>query len=295
MKASFHRIYTEDKIELHGLLYEPDSETKTVVAQVHGMGGNFYQDNFFDASAKVLSENNIAFSPFNNRGNGLITTFKKFNKDIDYIRFGTARERFKDCILDIKAHLDFLENQGFTNIHFCGHSLGASKVVYYQAKTQDKRVKSLILLSPPDLPGLVRDYYKEKFKQIITVAEKLIEEGKGDELMPIEVWDEYPITANTYLNLFGDNSEAAIFNFHNPRDEFKILSQVSCPIFTVMGRKDDVLIIQIEDIMKIIQEKAKSSPRCEYKILGNATHEYRGYEQQLAEAILNWIKSFRTK
>lgn len=292
MKTSFHRIYTEDKIELHGLLYKPDNETKTVVAQVHGMGGNFYQDNFFDALAKILPKNNIAFSPFNNRGNGLITTFKKFNRDIDYIRFGTARERFKDSIIDIKAHLEFLENQGFTNIHLCGHSLGAVKVVYYQAKIRDKHVRSLILLSPPDLPGLVRDYYKEKFGEIVTIAEKMKKEDMGDELMPIEVWNEYPITANTFLNLFGDDSEAAIFNFYNQEKGFQILSKVACPIFTVMGRKDDVLVIPIEEIMRIIKAKAKSSPRCEYKILGDATHDYRGYEQQIAETVLDWVNSF---
>lgn len=291
MKTSFHRIYTEDGLELHGLLYEPDEKTKTVLAQVHGMGGNFYQDNFFDALAKILPENNIAFSPFNNRGNGLITTFKKFNKDIEYIRFGVAREKFEDCLLDIKAHLDFLEKQGFSNIHLCGHSLGTCKVVFYLAKTQDKRVKSLVLLSPGDMLGLVR-MNKERFEEEITTAEKMTKQGKGDELMPREVWDEYPITANTYLNLFRDNSEAAIFNFYNPKDQFKKLSKISCPIFSVMGKKDDSFVVPIEDTLRIIKEKAKSSPRCECKILGDANHNYIGYEQQLAETILKWINSF---
>lgn len=291
MRTSFHRIYTEDKLELHGLLYEPDKKTTTVLAQVHGMGGNFYQDNFFDALAKILPENNIAFSPFNNRGNGLLTDFKKFNKDIEYIRFGVAREKFAYCLLDIKAHLDFLKKQGFANIHLCGHSLGACKIVYYLAKTQDQKVRSLILLSPVDMLGLVR-MDKKRFEEEISTAEKMVSVGGGDKLMPRDVWDEYPITADAYLNLFGDDSDAAIFNFYNLEDKFEKLSKVPCPIFAIMGRKDDSFVIPIEDTMKTIKEKAKSSPRCEYHILGDATHDYKGYEQQLAQAISKWVNSF---
>ncbi len=293
MKTSFHRIYTEDKLELHGLLYEPDKKTTTVLAQVHGMGGNFYQDSFFDALAKILPENDIAFCPFNNRGAGLITTFRrpKSNGEVEYVRFGTSKEKFEYCVLDIKAHLDFLEKQGFTNIHLCGHSLGTCKVVYYLAKTQDQRVRSLILLSPIDMLGLVR-MDKKRFEEEISTAEKMVSEERGDKLMPRDVWDEYPITANSYLDLFGDSSETAIFNFFNPKDKFEKLSRISYPIFSVMGKKDDSFVVPIEDTMRIIKEKAKSSPRCEYKILGDANHNYIGYEQQLADTILKWISSF---
>ncbi|GAF93099.1 unnamed protein product, partial [marine sediment metagenome] len=236
-------------------------------------------------------ENNIALSPFNNRGSGLLTDFRKSNKNVEIIRLGTAREKFEDCLFDIKAHLDFLEKQGFTNIHLCGHSLGTCKVIYYLAKTQDKRVNSVILLSPSDMLGLVRKD-KERFKEEIITAEKMIKQGKGNRLMPRDVWDEIPITANSYLNLFGDNSETAIFNFYNSKDKSEKLSKISCPILSVMGKKDDSFVVSIKDTMRIIKERAKSSPRCEYKILGDADHNYIEYEQQLADTILKWINSF---
>ena len=167
MKTSFHRIYTEDGLKLHGFLYEPDKRTSTVLAQVHGMGGSFYQPHFLDALAETLSKNNIAFSPFNNRGSGLLTNFRKSNKNVEIVRLGTSREKFEDCLLDIKAHLDFLEKQGFSNIHLCGHSLGTCKVIYYLAKTQDKRVNSVILLSPSDMLGVIRKDNKRYKKEII--------------------------------------------------------------------------------------------------------------------------------
>ncbi len=293
MKTSFHRIYTKDSLELHGLLYEPDKKAKTVLAFIHGMGGNFYENKFLDNLAETLTQNNIAFCPFNNRGNSFMTDFlKKTEKGIKFVTIGNANEKFEDCVLDIKAHIDFLQKQGFTNIHLSGHSLGSPKIAYYAAKTKDKRIKSLIFISPSDMLGLVREEPK-RFKQNITMAKRMIKQKKGNELMPTRVWDEYPITANTYLSIFGDDSKAVIFNFYNPELGYKILSQIPFPIFTTMGRKDDVLVIPIEDIMRIIKEKAKSSPRREHEIIGDAPHSYRGFEESLTKAILTWIKSFR--
>ncbi len=289
MKTSLQRIYAEDGLELHGLLYKPDSDSKTVVAHVHGMAGNFYENNFLDFLAKTLTENNVAFCPFNNRGKGNMSTFvRKINDKIQYPVIGNVYEKFEECILDIKAHVDFLENQGFTNIHLMGHSLGVPKVVYYLGKSQDERIKSLILLSPADMLGLIREK-KEIFNKGILIAKNMISEGRGNDLIPKKVWDEYCLSANTYVNFFDDNAETGVLNFHNQNDEFKILSQILQPIFTVMGRKDDVLIIPIEKIMNMIKEKAKCSKKCEYEILGDATHDYKEYEQQLADTVLNWV------
>ena len=293
MKTTFHRIYTKDNLELHGLLYQPDKKTKAVLAWVHGMGGNFYENKFLDGLAKTLTDNKIAFCPFNNRGNSFITDFlKKTKKGYSFPVIGNAYEMFEDCVIDIKAHIDFLKKQGFTDIHLSGHSLGSPKIAYYAAKTKDKRIKSLIFISPSDMLGLVRE--EKRFKEDIAIAKRMLKQKKGNELMPIRVWNEYPITVNTYLSIFGDDSKAGIFNFYNPELGFKTLSQIIYPIFTTMGRKDDVLVIPIEDIMRIIKEKAKSSPRCEHEIIGDAPHSYRGFEEPLAKAILTWIKSLRT-
>ncbi len=292
MRTSLQRIYTKDNLELHGLLYQPDRKNKSVLAFVHGMGGNFYENKFLDSLAKDLTDNNIAFCPFNNRGNSFMTDFlKKTKKGIGFVTIGDAYERFEDCLLDIKAQIDFLERQGFSNIHLSGHSLGAPKIAYYAAETRDKRIKSLIFISPSDMLGSVREEPK-RFKEDIAVARRMIKQKKGNQLMPRRVWDEYPITANTYLSIFGDESKAGVFNFYNPEYGFKTLSQIDCPIFTAMGRKDDCLLMPIEKMMRTIKEKAKASPRCEYQIIGQAPHTYRGFEGQLTKAVLGWIKSF---
>lgn len=292
MKTSFHRIKTDDNLELCGLLFEPDKKSKIAVVHIHGMAGNFFENRFLDYLAKTFTKNGIAFAPFNNRGYSFISDSRVGKSD--FKRIGSVYEKFEDCLLDIKAHIDFLEKKGYKEIFLCGHSLGTPKVAFYQAKSQDKRIKSVILLSPTDMLGLVRED-KKTFKKDMGEAEKLVKKRKGDKLISHEVWDEYPLSANTYINLFGDKSNTAIFNFHNPKKGFKILSKIKSPILAIMGKKDDVMIIPIKKLMKMIEDNAKSSICVQTKILGNAPHNYRDYEQKLADEIVKWIKSFKLK
>jgi pimeloyl-ACP methyl ester carboxylesterase len=290
MKTSLHTISTEDGLQLHGVLYQPEEKTDIVLVHVHGMGGNFYENKFTENLAKTLTDNGIAFFPFNNRGNGSITDFVRIKNDKkDFVTYGTTNEKFEDSPLDIQAGIDFVKEKGFTKIHLSGHSLGAPKVAYYASKTKEN-LQSIIFLSPADMLGLARED-KDQFEKEITNAKKMIEDGKGDELLPEYVWGDYLLKANTYINLFGDESETAIFNFHNKDLGFETISKIDEPILTIMGRKDDVAIIPIEEIMEIMEKEAISSPRSETKILGDSNHIYQGYEQELADVLKDWIVS----
>lgn len=283
MKTTLCRTFTEDGLELHGILYEPDQKTKKILAHVHGMAGNFYENKFLDNIAKTLTDNGIAFCPFNNRGNSNMTTFlKKTDSGFQYPMIGDIYEKFEDSLIDIKAHIDFLEKkEDYEEIHLSGHSLGAPKATYYLGKTHDKRIKSLSLLSPADMIGLAKD--EKEYEEKLSIAKKMIKDGIGNKLMSQKMWGEYPLTADTYLNLFSEDSEVNVLPFHDSASEFKVFASITQPIFTAMGKKDDVLIIPIEDIMKMIKEKAKASERCECAIIGNADHGYRGEEQREEE------------
>ena len=290
MKTTFHRIYTKSNIELHGLLHQPDQPTKTVVAYVHGMGGSFYGNAFLDQLAKTLTSAGIAFCPMNNRGAGLIETLIKVtDSKVEYLNEGgSARERFEGCVEDIGAHLDFLEDCGFETIHLAGHSLGSPKVVYYAAKSGDQRPQSLTLISPSDMLGLVREDMSE-FQDWIDEANKMIAAGQGDALMSRYIWGEYPISANTYVNLFADDSKAAVFNFFKPDDDLPVLKEVAVPVLAVMGTKDNALTISINETMDRLEKGFSASPKFTSHVVENGTHDYRGFEEELASTVTEWI------
>lgn len=290
MKTTLHRILTKDHLELVGFLYEPDQDSKKILVHVHGMGGNFYENKFLDHIAKTLTDSGVAFFTFNNRG---CESFKDLTQIVGdkkkFVRIGNAYEKFEDCLLDIGAAIDSVSKWGFSKIHLSGHSLGSPKVSYYLSETNDPRVSSVLLLSPSDMLGLVRDN-PERFKQDIEEATHMVNSGKGGELLSRQVWDEYPISASTYLSLFANGAKAGIFNFHNPTDKLEVLNKITQPLFAIMGRKDDSLIVPIEETMDRITKAAKNSSCVETKILGDANHGYFGSEQELADEINRWIQ-----
>ncbi|MEY2665503.1 MAG: hypothetical protein RLZZ480_608 [Candidatus Parcubacteria bacterium] len=290
MKTSFHRVYTKDGLELHGLLYEPEKRSKTVLVHVHGMGGNFYENKFLDFIAAELVKSGISFCVFNNRGCEFIKETYRVGEDgtSSVVRIGTSYENFEESILDIEAYIDFVTEQGFENIHLSGHSLGCSKVAYYLLEKGEERIKSLLLLSPSDMLGLVRGD-KSKFEKEISEATTLVREGRGEEIMSEWVWGEYPISARSYLSLFADDAKDAIFNFYNPKDALECLSKITIPTYAVMGRKDDALTVPIEQTFSRLETVLAKSVKIKTEILGEANHGYRGHENELAEAIKQWL------
>ncbi len=291
MKTSLRRIYTEDHIELVGLLYEPETPTSKVLVHVHGMAGNFYENKFLDYLAQTLTDNGIAFFVFNNRDCEFVKDLYKVESDKrTTVQIGSAYERFEDSVLDISAAIDFAEKQGFSEIHLGGHSLGSPKIAFYFAETQDIRIKSILFISPPDMLGLVR-MEKEQFQKDITEARELADEGQGKQLVTHPIWGEYRISADTYISLFADDSKDAIFNFLDPAGSFDTLGKITVPTFAVMGHKDDALVIPLEETFEKLSKALSSSPKVETRMLGDANHGYIGNEQDLAGAVKEWLSN----
>lgn len=288
MKTSLHRIITADSIELVGLLYEPEEATDKILVHVHGMAGNFYENKFIDSVAKNLTDNGTALFVFNNRGCELVKDLIKIvDEERTIVKIGNAYEKFEDSLIDIRTAIDHV-SKNFSEIHLSGHSLGSPKVAYYSAKSGDKRLKSVIFLSPSDMVGLIKG--DKNYNRDINMARQMISEERGNELLPNTVlWNDDFLSAGTYVGLGGEESAVAIFNFHDPEDKFELLSEITLPVCVIMGKKDDALVVSIKETMDRTKKALSSSPEVKVVILGDADHGYNGFEQDLAEAINSWI------
>lgn len=293
MKMSFHRTYTEDNLELCGVLYQPEYKTDKIVINFHGMAGNFYENLFIDFMSNEFTKGGFAFLSTNNRGHDMFNdTASIKNNDLSWKKIGAAFEIFEECIYDIKAWIDFAEKLGFKEIFIQGHSLGAVKVTYYLSETGDSRIKGLILLSPPDMLGLHlgREEDKKKWEESMKLAKKLIGEGKGNEILPNLIWDWYYLSANTFMNFSKLDSKTNTFPFYKPNSGFKELSQIKCPMIAIFGSKDDAIVTDPKKCLKILKEKAVSTKICSTFIIDGAPHSYRNHEQELAAIVRKWLE-----
>ena len=293
MKGEFCRVLTPDGIELQGFFVTPSGGVSEItVLHIHGLAGNFYENRFIDYIAEALSKIHINFLTFNNRGHDYIADFLYQEKDtgkITYKQIGAAFETFRECVLDIKAWIEFLKSRGSNKIIIQGHSHGAIKAVYYLSETQDSQVIGLILLSPSDDLGLQRSDLGEKFNEALEVAKKLVSEGREKELMPKEYF-VYPISAKTYLDSFERGSPLGIFNLsRTDREEFPELQKIKVPVLVIIGTVEEAFLGEPQQFLSDLESLFKNTESFTGYVIEGAPHNYLGHEEKISEKIGQWV------
>lgn len=289
MKTTFLRQTTDDKLILQGLLYEPEKPTKNVILHIHGMSGNFYENRFLDPMASTFTENGWAFLTPNTRGHDFIADLPIAGNEEKFRRVGNIFETFEECVLDIKCWMDFAEEKGYTNIILQGHSLGCSKVVYYLFKTNDKRVKKLVLASQADMVGFGLKW--DKNKEMTILAKKLMKENKPNQILPeiLEGWSY--LSAKTHLDFHTPGNPIDVFNTHDPNARSQALEAVKIPTLAFMGdNKDSYITKTPEESLEIVKRKMTHCPKLDISIVKGAPHSYFAHEQEVAKLIINWVK-----
>ncbi|KXK10420.1 MAG: Alpha/beta hydrolase family protein [Microgenomates bacterium OLB23] len=287
MQTSYHHTTTEDELILQGLLYEPDNKADKLILHIHGMGGNFYENRFLDAMSQAYTDNDWALLVPNTRGHDIIADFPLAGETEKYKRIGNSLEIFEECLLDLKAWIMFAEERGYKDIVLQGHSLGAVKVAYYQAKTNDKRISKLILASPPDMVGLAED--DKNHQKHMVLSKSMVQEGKGDTFLPDLLWDWYWLSAKTYLDFGERGNEIDVFNTYDKQAQ-SILSEISIPVLAFLGGKDDAAIMPIADALEVIKNKATACSQFDTHIVEDAPHSYFGHEEEVADLVMKWLK-----
>ncbi len=102
MKTFFTEMRSTDCIAMHGVLFEPDEKTDTIVIHHHGIEGNFYENTFIPFMAEAYTSAGIAFMTYNNRGHDYICDLKMDTSDgVKSLKGGTAFEKIADNAMDV--------------------------------------------------------------------------------------------------------------------------------------------------------------------------------------------------
>ena len=285
------RIYfsTEDQIELVGLLEIPENPTNKVVISVHGM-----QSNCLKQRETILSENitksGIAYFAFNNRGAEVMTYTKKISGEKN-LNGGVVYEDVLDGYYDIKAAINKMCELGFEEIYLQGHSLGCTKIVYAYNKLKQENnidnIKGIILLSLVDIPDCQKYDLGNKYNEMMQYAEVKEKEGKERELMPEESFD-HPISVKSYLRYFKYNQDIDFAKFSDKDYEFIELNNIQIPLFLRWGNVYELVIQNLDDLVKFLKSKIKND-KLDIGYIDGADHGYTGKEKLLAEQIIKFI------
>lgn len=282
MKQELVRINSIDGIEMPGILYRPDKDTKKIVIHVHGLNGNFYENRFIDVLAKTYTNKNIALLTFNNRGKDYISEFIK-GKYSEII--GGCLERFKDCILDIEGAINWVKGMNYNEIILEGHSYGCNKVIYYYTKKKGDNVKQIILLAPCEIPAECKKFLtKEEYEKAKNESTQLVKDSKENELIDFSVTANGKIAAGTYYYDFlpgGENDFIKYSDGINGKSE--VLNKIKIPVLITFGDKDECVLTENMDTVK--GYLTNNIRYCNIQIIEGADHSYTNKENELGKII----------
>lgn len=290
MKTFFVEMKSTDCISMHGVLFEPDEKTDTIVIHHHGMEGNFYENTFIPFMAETYTNAGIAFLTYNNRGHDYICDLKRDTPDgVKSIKGGTAFERIADNAMDVEGAVKYCENKGYSKLILQGHSSGANKIVYAIAKKKIN-VYATILLSPCDDFGLyASETSAEEINNYRQLAKRMIAEGKEEDFMPKEAYMGTLISARTYLECSEEGSAIDVFPYRDKENPFTYFSKIATPIFISFGTKGDYLMQEFSYVEDLLNSRKAETVEISFNLIEGAAHNYRNHEQELSDKIVNWI------
>lgn len=284
-----------DGVELNGILYNCKEKSNEVILAVHGMTSNCFKER-----DKVISENSnkngIDYFCFNNRGSELARYIKKdINGKEEKIIAGTSYEDVLEGYEDILGAIIKLKELGYENIYLQGHSLGCTKIVYTYNELVDEEeydvlsnIKGVILLSLIDIPKAIKVYLGDKFSEYVSLAEEKEQEYKSYELMPKDAFIN-PISAKTFLRYVRDNKDID-FAGYGKDNELEKLNNIKVPLMMRWGNQNEMILQSADELVNIVTNIIENKNK-DIDYIDGANHQYNGKEKELAEQIIEFIKS----
>ncbi len=111
--------------------------------------------------------------------------------------------------------LAWLKKKGAKSVVFAGHSTGANEVATYVGTHSDPAVSRVIMITPSTVdhssytPAGYRSRYNKDVNEIMAHANKLVDSGRGDEIMKNTDFlfcPGAPVSAETFVSYYGSGA-----------------------------------------------------------------------------------------
>lgn len=301
MRLEFVQLLSTDKLKLPGLLYAPEKPTKKAALWLHGMGDNgmFYNPKRINALGKALTDQNIAFLSFNNRGahdQKIISIADSEEK----FQGGTHYELIGDCIKDIEGAVQFLKARKYTEFYLLGHSSGANKICVYNQKARQNPFSKYVLAGPGDDIGLCySELGEETFLGALKTAGALVKTGKSLETMP-EKSGMYPFSAQAAQDILDPDGDYNTFPFYEVtskrlggKQPFQEYRTIRIPTLVVYGENDEYVYTagSVSDALILFEENTHKSivDDSGFLAIAEVDHGFNGAEDSFATAVAAWL------
>ncbi|MCL2369403.1 MAG: alpha/beta fold hydrolase [Alphaproteobacteria bacterium] len=272
---------TADGVMLPGVIHRATRPASRIAIFFDGSGGNFFKTTYLSDLANELNERGIDLLSIDSRGREQEAVFYKQIGGRRERAFGGMKyENFDESVNDVQAAVEYVKSEGYADVILIGHSLGASKIMYYER--MHGNIKNIILLSPADMISRFVDRVGERAPELLELAARNVMDGKPYELI---IPQYSSVTVNT---LFRPGGNADIFRLDPARAPCSL--SYTGKVLIIMGASDG--LVYRDWSREYLQDRfirAFGNTYPEIKVIENADHMYKGYEKQLVRAIMESI------
>jgi alpha-beta hydrolase superfamily lysophospholipase len=282
---------TADGLNLKGIYWD-SKKNNTCIVFTPGMSGNIIEDNYPLLFGDYFSKNGVSFLYGHNRGHNHINEIEVFNKKTKKFstkKYGAVYEKFEDSIYDVELWVNKAKELGYKKIILLGHSLGCNKNVYFYINKKQTIIKGLILLSPPDIVGMMKSPNFQKNYNLLLEEAKKLKENKSNVLMNNLTWGWYNLSYKTFFNMIREDSPIDVFPLIRNPNKFKFMEKLKLPILSFLADDDNIIKSPKLDL-ELLKLKTKNSVSFKYFIIKNTNHTYEKKELEVAKKIFIWIK-----
>jgi len=288
MLVDLVQVTAADGVTLHGALRTPQPAGESnlgvdAILMLHGTGSNFYAARLLGALALHVLEWGAAALVVNTRGHdGISEPHAPAGKS----QQGAAYEVVDDCRYDVTAWVDFLLEQGYGRVAVLGHSLGALKALYAQARQPHPAVKMVIAVSPPRLSYEVfrAAPQGEQFLRDLAQAQALVAAGRPKTLLEVKFPITYVVSAEGFVDKYGPDQRY---------DVLSLLESVACPMLFTYGSAELDRSVAFRGMPAALEAAAQHGLNLQVAVVAGADHVYSGAYAELAARTKSWLQ--RTK
>ncbi len=304
-QLEFISLESSDRLQLPGLLYSPDRQTKKAAIWLHGMGdsGVFYNPELVNALGEALAANDIALLAFNNRGAHGCKRLKILDEALPeenrIYQGGTYFEKITDCIQDVDGAAAWLKTRGFSELYLLGHSTGANKICAFHIRAKHNPFSKYVLAGPGDDVGLYfQSLGPKRFWKALKYAATMVDKDPL-HTMP-RYTGMYPFSAQSAWDIMNPDGAYNTFPYYECLDErlgrkplFEEYRKIDKKTLVIIGKSDEYAHTagDADNALKLFVKYTSNSQlkHADFISLPEADHSFRGREVEFAKTVSDWL------
>jgi len=283
-------IPTKRGLVLRSVMYEAEcinNWADTVMILMTGICSNIFNNLLLQTTGEVLSQNGISYIVGQATDSFSVLHYSNTVTKTQELK-GVALDDFSVINEDIEAYINYAKSLGYKNIILGGHSLGSNRIIHYLSQNPDSCVKQFIISGPVDFSDMLNVMTtKEQFE----LAQKIINEGRGDEILPFLFGGFSPMSANTMVNNWQNNIIYKNCPFLSNDGETESLSKIKIEGMILIGEKDSCAGNDPYEFANKINNCMQSRDNNKIVILDGAGHIFYNKHNEYAKIVLDYIRS----